>query len=89
MRESRRRNIRFDLTPGRVPVRQARSTDFNQADIHNLLARFALDGGDPAEARKHAEIAKERAYCDGPPHYYKPAYEEAERLIAEASDTSG
>ncbi|MEZ5397594.1 MAG: hypothetical protein R2724_33110 [Bryobacterales bacterium] len=52
-------------------------------------ARFALDGGDPAEARKHAEIAKERAYCDGPPHYYKPAYEEAERLIAEASDTSG
>jgi hypothetical protein len=54
------------------------------ADIHNFLARLALDGGDKAVARQHAEIARERAWCDGPPHCYKPAREEAERLLAEA-----
>ena len=56
-----------------------------QADIHNLLARLALDAGDRDTARREAETAKERATCDGPPHYYKPAYEEAERLVAEAT----
>ena len=58
----------------------------NQADIHNFLARLALDSGKPAEARDHAQKAKDYAYCDGPPHYYKPAYEEAERLLAEAAE---
>ena len=57
----------------------------NQADIHNFLARLALDSGKPAEARGHARKAKDYAYCDGPPHYYKPACEEAERLLAEAA----
>ena len=57
----------------------------NQADIHNFLARLALDSGQPAEARDHAQKAKDYAYCDGPPHYYKPAHEEAERLLAEAA----
>ena len=54
-----------------------------QADIHNFLARLDLDAGDLASARSHAETAKERAYCDGPPHCYKPALDEAERLLAE------
>ena len=54
-----------------------------QADIHNFLARIELDTGDLASARTHAETAKERAECDGPPHCYKPAFEEAERLLAE------
>jgi hypothetical protein len=54
-----------------------------QADIHNFLARLALDAGDRAAARRHAAIAKERAWCDGPPHCYKPALDEAERLIGE------
>ncbi len=54
-----------------------------QADIHNFLARLDLEAGNPAGARRHAETARERAECDGPPHYYKPAYEEAERLLAE------
>jgi tetratricopeptide (TPR) repeat protein len=54
-----------------------------QADIHNFLARLALDGGDRAAARRHAAIAKERAWCDGPPHCYKPALDEAERLLRE------
>ena len=52
-----------------------------QADIHNFLARAALDKGDRKEALKQAEIAKERAWCDGPPHCYKPALEEAERIL--------
>lgn len=55
-----------------------------QADIHNFLARLALDAGNRAAARQHAEIAKERAWCDGPPHCYKPALDEAERLLKEA-----
>jgi hypothetical protein len=51
-----------------------------QADIHNFLAQLALDEENPVEARRHAEIARERAWCDGPPHCYKPALDEAERL---------
>ena len=61
----------------------------NQAEIHNFLARLALDSGKPAEARGHAQKAKDYAYCDGPPHYYKPAYEEAERLLGEAGGAQG
>jgi tetratricopeptide (TPR) repeat protein len=54
-----------------------------QADIHNFLARLALDAGDRDKARKEAEIAKERAWCDGPPHCYKPALDEAEKMLKE------
>jgi tetratricopeptide (TPR) repeat protein len=79
-----------------------------QAEIHNFLARLALDRADEgrkikdegkdipssvvrpsssacealAEARKHAETARERAWCDGPPHCYKPALDEAEKMLA-------
>lgn len=52
-----------------------------QADIHNFLAQVALEKGDRKEAQKHTEIARERAWCDGPPHCYKPALEEAERIL--------
>ena len=55
-----------------------------QADIHNFLARLTLDAGDGEAAKTHAQTAHERAWCDGPPHCYKPALEEAERLLAEA-----
>ena len=61
----------------------------NQAEIHNFLARLALDSSKPAEARDQAQKAKDYAYCDGPPHYYKPAHEEAERLLAEAAKAQG
>jgi tetratricopeptide (TPR) repeat protein len=54
-----------------------------QADIHNFLAQLALDEGDTDTARAEAEIGKERAWCDGPTHSYKPAVDEAERLLAE------
>ena len=61
----------------------------DQAEIHNFLARLALDSGKSAEARAHAQKAKDYAYCDGPPHYYKLASEEAERLLAEAARAQG
>ncbi|MBN2129920.1 MAG: DUF4062 domain-containing protein [Sedimentisphaerales bacterium] len=53
-----------------------------QADIHNFLAQMALAAGDEATAKNHAEIAKERAWCDGPPHCYRKALDEAERILA-------
>jgi tetratricopeptide (TPR) repeat protein len=49
-----------------------------QADIHNFLAEFYLDAGDLEKAKKHGEIAKERAECG-----YKPALEKAEKLLDE------
>ncbi len=52
-----------------------------QADIHNFLALLALEEEDHKEAKREAEIAKERALCDGPPHCYKPALDEAEKLL--------
>jgi tetratricopeptide (TPR) repeat protein len=52
-----------------------------QADCHNLLAQIALADHDHPTARHHAEIARERAWCDGPPHCYKPALDEAEDLL--------
>lgn len=54
-----------------------------QADIHNFLAQLALDAGDRTRARHHAEIAKERAWCDGPTYCYKPALDQAEEVLRE------
>ncbi len=51
------------------------------AEIHNFMAQLALDAGNREAARKEAEIAKERAWCDGPPHCYKPALDEAEKML--------
>jgi tetratricopeptide (TPR) repeat protein len=52
-----------------------------QAEIHNFLARLAFEAGDRAAARQHAETAHERAWCDAPPHCYKPALDEAEKTL--------
>ncbi len=60
------------------------------ADVNNFLAEYTL--GEIREkrvesskglemARKYAEEAKRLATCDGPPYYYKVAYEEAERML--------
>lgn len=54
-----------------------------QAEIHNFLARLAMDAGDKTVAREHAERARERAWCDGPPYCYKPALDEAEGMLRE------
>jgi tetratricopeptide (TPR) repeat protein len=64
-----------------------------QAEIHNFLAQWELDAGNAMEARKHARVATERARCDGLPHCYKSALEEAEWLLertrsAQPSDAS-
>jgi hypothetical protein len=55
------------------------------ADIHNFLAQLALDDGDRASARDHAEKARGYAWCDGPPYAYQTALEEAERLLGLAA----
>lgn len=54
-----------------------------QAAIHNFLGRVALEAGERGKASQHAEIARERAWCDGPPHCYRTALEEAERMLRE------
>ncbi len=60
-----------------------------QAEIHNFLAQLAREAGQVDEARRQAEIARERARCDGPPHCYKAALEEAERLLADTDSGHG
>lgn len=57
------------------------------ADVHLFLAQLALEQEkDKEKAKELAERAKELAYCDGPPYYYKVAYEEAEKFIAQLKD---
>jgi hypothetical protein len=52
------------------------------ADVHLFLAQYALEQEkNNAKAKGLAEKAKLLAYCDGPPYYYKVAYEEAERML--------
>jgi hypothetical protein len=52
------------------------------ADVNLFLARYALEQEkDKAKAKAYAEEALKLATCDGPPYYYKVAYEEAERFL--------
>lgn len=52
------------------------------ADVNLFLAQYALEQEkDKVKAKKYAEEAKKLATCDGPPYYYKVAYEEAERML--------
>ncbi|MCO5195907.1 MAG: hypothetical protein M9930_21825, partial [Anaerolineae bacterium] len=51
------------------------------ADIHNLRAQLARDSGDRTLARRHAQLARDYAWCDGPPYAYQVALDEAERLL--------
>ena len=83
--------LRQDREPAQRALAIADRCEYrlDQPDIHNFLARLALDSGKPAEAREHAQKAKDCAYCDAPPHYYKPAYEEAKRLLIEATQAQG
>jgi tetratricopeptide (TPR) repeat protein len=54
------------------------------ADVNLFLAQYALEQEkNKVKAKEYAEEAKKLATCDGPPYYYKVAYEEAERLIAQ------
>jgi tetratricopeptide (TPR) repeat protein len=52
------------------------------ADVNLFLAQYALEQEkDKVKAKAYAEEAKKLATCDGPPYYYKVAYEEAERML--------
>jgi len=53
------------------------------ADVNLFLAQYALEQEqNKVKAKAHADEALKLATCDGPPYYYKVAYEEAERLLA-------
>jgi tetratricopeptide (TPR) repeat protein len=52
------------------------------ADVNLFLAQYAQEQEqDKAKAKEYVEEAKKLATCDGPPYYYKVAYEEAERML--------
>jgi tetratricopeptide (TPR) repeat protein len=52
------------------------------ADVNLFLAQYALEQEeDKVKAKEYAETALKLATCDGPPYYYKVAYEEAERML--------
>ena len=52
------------------------------ADVRLFLAQAAYAAGDFDLAREHATIARDLAYCDGPPYSYKVAYDEALAWLA-------
>ena len=52
------------------------------ADVNLFLAQYAVEQEkDKVKAKQYAEEALKLATCDGPPYYYKVAYEEAERFL--------
>ncbi|MBI3153767.1 MAG: tetratricopeptide repeat protein [Chloroflexi bacterium] len=64
------------------------------ADVNLFLAELAMAGynlqvtsglSDKEAARFHANEALKLATCDGPPYYYKVAYDEAERFLENLS----
>jgi hypothetical protein len=56
------------------------------ADVNLFLAQYALEQEkDKVKAKEYAETALKLATCDGPPYYYKVAYDEAERMLASLS----
>jgi hypothetical protein len=52
-----------------------------QTDANLVLAELALAEGNRQKAQEHAETARKRAWCDGPPHRYEATFQEAERLL--------
>ena len=47
-----------------------------------FLAQFALEQEkDKTKTKEYAETALKLATCDGPPYYYKVAYEEAVAML--------
>lgn len=54
------------------------------ADLNLFLAQYAFEQeNNIAKAKEHTNLALRLAHCDdGPPYYYKVAYEEAERMMS-------
>lgn len=62
-------------------IKQSKSV-VDLADVNLFISQSALEQEkDKAKAKEYAETALKLAYCDGPPYYYKVAYEEAERML--------
>ncbi len=52
------------------------------ADVNLFLAQYALEQEkDKVKAKEYAESALKLATCDGPPYYYKVAYDEAVAML--------
>jgi len=50
--------------------------------VNLFMAQYSLRyEQDKVKAKQYAVEAKKLATCDGPPYYYKVAYEEAERFL--------
>jgi hypothetical protein len=84
----------FDFAHEALEIAERCEYRLQLAEIHNFLAEWHVQQGSKGaeeqgrkeslkQAREHAERAKERAWCDGPPYHYKVAYERAERLLKE------
>ena len=54
-----------------------------KAEAHNFLARLAVESGDKQTAQASAEISWNCADCDGEPYCYKPARDEADKILVE------
>lgn len=52
-----------------------------QTEIFNFLGALALDYGDSSVAERYARAGYEAAFCDGPPHWYKRGFKEAEGIL--------
>jgi len=53
------------------------------ADVNLFIAQYTLEQEqDKVKAKEYAEEAKKLATCDGPPYYYKVAYDEAVAMLA-------
>jgi tetratricopeptide (TPR) repeat protein len=52
-----------------------------QADLLNTLAQVEFAANNVVLAEEHARCARERAFCDGPPYYYKRAFDAAEEML--------
>ena len=75
------RKLAEDLAEEALSIANRCEYRLNQAEIHNFLARLYLDQDDKIGATQHVQIAFERAWCDGPPHCYKPALDTAKELL--------
>ena len=67
-----------------LAIANRRDYRLKQAEIHNFFAWLALESRDDEGVRRHAQTAFERAWCNGPPHCYKLALEEAKQLSSQA-----
>ena len=82
-----RAGVRYHQIPGRgleeaLTITERCGYVLQGADVNLFLAQYALEQEkDKAKAKGYAGTALKLAYCDGPPYYYKVAYEEAERML--------